>query len=67
MTQVQKVRKLYKTVLKLHRGLPNGLQTLGDNYARDEFKRHKNCTPKEAEIFLNEWTVSIVRLQLVHL
>lgn len=56
-SHVQRVRKLYKTVLRLHRGLPVELRVLGDNYAHDEFRRHKQCSIKEAEIFMNEWTV----------
>lgn len=56
-THLQRVRKLYKTILKLHRGLPPELQVLGNNYAHDEFRRHKKCSPTEAEIFMNEWTV----------
>lgn len=56
-THAQKVRILYKNILKLHRGLPKELQILGSNYTRDEFKRHKKCNEKEAEIFMNEWTV----------
>lgn len=58
LTQAQKVRRLYKTIIKLHRGLPQELKLLGDGYARDEFKRHKNCNPDEAKIFMNEWSVS---------
>ncbi|CAH2035749.1 unnamed protein product, partial [Iphiclides podalirius] len=34
----------------------------GDNYARDEFKRHKKCNPEEARIFLNEWTDYAIKL-----
>lgn len=66
-THVQKVRKLYKTILKLHRGLPAELQVLGNNYAHDEFRRHKSCTPKEAEIFMDEWTVCFVNIDLFFL
>lgn len=29
---------------------------MGNNYARDEFKRHKTCKKEEANIFLTEWT-----------
>lgn len=54
---IQKVKRLYKTILKLHRGLPTELQVLGTSYARDEFKRHKKCNEAEAKIFINEWTV----------
>lgn len=38
-SHVSKVRILYKTILRLHRGLPTDLQPLGNNYARDEFRR----------------------------
>ncbi|KAK3920057.1 Succinate dehydrogenase assembly factor 3, mitochondrial [Frankliniella fusca] len=55
-THVQRVRLLYKTILKLHRGLPAELQALGNSYIRDEFKRHKGCNTSEANVFMNEWT-----------
>jgi len=59
LNHVQRVRLLYKTILRLHRGLPKELQELGQAYARDEFRRHKNCNPKEAQIFMLEWSVCI--------
>lgn len=62
MSRVQRVRTLYKLILRLHRGLPEELQIIGTNYTRDEFKRHKKCNPQEANIFMSEWTVSILRL-----
>ncbi|KAK7076577.1 acetate non-utilizing protein 9 [Halocaridina rubra] len=55
-THHQRVRLLYKTVLKLHRGLPLELQALGDQYARDEFKRHKEADTEQAKTFMVEWT-----------
>ncbi|KAF7991709.1 hypothetical protein HCN44_010510 [Aphidius gifuensis] len=55
LTHVQRVRILYKTILKLHRGLPIEMQPLGNDYLRDEFKRHKSCNPAEAHVFMNEW------------
>lgn len=57
-SHVQRVRILYKTILKLHRGLPVEMQSLGNNYVRDEFRRHKNCNSSQADIFMNEWVVS---------
>ncbi|XP_020706741.1 succinate dehydrogenase assembly factor 3, mitochondrial [Athalia rosae] len=54
-SQVQRVKFLYKTILKLHRGLPLEIQSLGNNYVRDEFRRHKNCNPAEAQVFMTEW------------
>ncbi|EFN89998.1 succinate dehydrogenase assembly factor 3, mitochondrial [Harpegnathos saltator] len=59
---VQRVRILYKTILRLHRGLPAEIQSLGDNYVRDEFRRHKKCIESEAIIFLHEWTDYAVSL-----
>lgn len=56
-THLQRVRRLYKMVLRLHRGLPCEIRELGDVYVKDEFRRHKKCNPTEADIFLNEWAV----------
>lgn len=55
---LQNVRMLYKTILKLHRGMPPELQVVGNNYVKDEFKRHKKCKAEEADMFLREWSVS---------
>lgn len=57
LDHVSRVRRLYKLIFRVHRALPPELRIMGDNYARDEFKRHKKCNPEEAKIFLNEWTV----------
>ncbi|KAK4885865.1 hypothetical protein RN001_002136 [Aquatica leii] len=55
LTHTQKVRKLYKAVLKLNNGLPMELKLLGNNYVRSEFKRHKKCNSAEADVFMREW------------
>ncbi|KAI8045033.1 succinate dehydrogenase assembly factor 3, mitochondrial [Drosophila gunungcola] len=55
LTHPQRVRLLYKTILRLHRGLPAELRALGDNYVRDEFRRHLTCNPMEAQLFMTEW------------
>jgi hypothetical protein len=57
LTHVQRVRMLYKTILKLHQGLPADLRVMGTAYARDEFKRHKTCNVAEASVFMVEWAV----------
>lgn len=49
VSHVRRVRILYKSILKLHRGLPIEVQELGTNYVRDEFKRHKILKIKEDE------------------
>ncbi|XP_044738474.1 succinate dehydrogenase assembly factor 3, mitochondrial [Chrysoperla carnea] len=61
-THTQKVKFLYKTILKLHRGLPQDIQLLGSIYVRDEFRRHKNCNQAEAAVFINEWTDYAINL-----
>lgn len=62
LNHVQRVRMLYKTILKLHRGLPVELQVMGNSYARDEFKRHKTCNVAEASVFMVEWAKYAVTL-----
>jgi len=57
-THLQRVRLLYKTVLRLHRGLPLEFKAIGDQYVKEEFKRHKNCKPEEVSAFMTAWVVS---------
>jgi hypothetical protein len=67
LTHIQRVRMLYKTILKLHRGLPTELQVMGNSYARDEFKRHKTCNIAEASVFMVEWAVCNIFWPLLRL
>ncbi|XP_077159321.1 succinate dehydrogenase assembly factor 3, mitochondrial [Paroedura picta] len=52
---VSRVRTLYRKILQLHRALPLELKTLGDQYVKDEFRRHKSVGSAEAQRFLQEW------------
>uniref|UniRef100_A0A2K5R5D2 Succinate dehydrogenase assembly factor 3 n=1 Tax=Cebus imitator TaxID=2715852 RepID=A0A2K5R5D2_CEBIM len=52
---VSRVRALYKRVLQLHRVLPPDLKAVGDQYVKDEFRRHKAVGSDEAQRFLQEW------------
>ncbi|KAG7457507.1 hypothetical protein MATL_G00227910 [Megalops atlanticus] len=52
---VSKVRALYKRILLLHRFLPLDLRALGDQYVKDEFRRHKSASPEEVRCFMAEW------------
>lgn len=54
----QNVRILYKTILRLHRGLPQEVRELGDQYVKDEFKRHKDVTKEHVAPFMMEWAVN---------
>ncbi|KAM8839950.1 succinate dehydrogenase assembly factor 3, mitochondrial [Spinachia spinachia] len=52
---VSSVRALYKRILVLHRFLPIDLRALGDQYVKDEFRRHKSAAAEEAKGFMTEW------------
>ncbi|XP_022301870.2 succinate dehydrogenase assembly factor 3, mitochondrial-like [Crassostrea virginica] len=53
---VSRVRLLYKAILRLHRSLPLEMRAIGDQYVKDEFRRHKQVNPAEAYVFMQEWT-----------
>ncbi|KAF4080611.1 hypothetical protein AMELA_G00173420 [Ameiurus melas] len=52
---VSRVRALYKRILMLHRFMPIDLKALGDQYVKDEFRRHKSAPPEQAQHFMKEW------------
>lgn len=54
---LSKVRSLYKRILVLHRFLPVDLKSLGDQYVKDEFRRHKRAAEQEVNSFMKEWEV----------
>lgn len=55
---VASVRSLYKRILVLHRFLPIDLKALGDQYVKDEFRRHKSASAEEVKKFMTEWQVN---------
>ncbi|XP_040208227.1 succinate dehydrogenase assembly factor 3, mitochondrial [Rana temporaria] len=54
-SHVSRVRSLYRKILLLHRTLPLHLKALGDQYVKEEFRRHKAVGPAEAKLFMKEW------------
>lgn len=56
------VQRLYRRVLKLHRYLPTELKKLGDEYAKDEFRRHRDADQIQAYEFMDEWKVNFVNV-----
>ncbi|XP_028820166.1 succinate dehydrogenase assembly factor 3, mitochondrial [Denticeps clupeoides] len=52
---VSRVRSLYKRLLMLHRFMPIELRALGDQYVKDEFRRHKTASGHEVATFMVEW------------
>eukprot|EP01137_Pigoraptor_chileana_P007223 Opistho-2@52524 len=63
---VRAVRRLYREVLTVHRSLPPEFRSLGNTYARDEFRRHKDAKAEFVGPFMREWThyVDMVTRQL---
>ncbi|XP_046874692.1 succinate dehydrogenase assembly factor 3, mitochondrial [Hypomesus transpacificus] len=55
LAHVSRVRTLYKRILLLHRFMPIDLRALGDQYVKDEFRRHKMASPDEVKYFMREW------------
>ncbi len=58
LTHPQRVRYLYKMILRLHRSLPQDIRDVGDKYVREEFKKHKNADSAFIGPFMIEWSVS---------
>ncbi len=56
-SHAKNVLKLYKSLLRLHRGLPHEMRAIGDAYLRDEFRRHKGADAQHSRVFMQEWTV----------
>ncbi|CAL8295508.1 unnamed protein product [Merluccius merluccius] len=52
---VSRVRSLYKRILLLHRFLPIDLKALGDQYVKEEFRRHTRVSLQEGTSFMAEW------------
>ncbi|KAI0636263.1 ACN9-domain-containing protein [Trametes polyzona] len=47
---------LYRRILRAHRHLPHEMRSLGDDYVKAEFRRHKDITNKVHIIgFLSQW------------
>lgn len=46
---------LYRSILRLHRGLPSDLRFLGDSYVKDEWRKHRNADVKFVGPFVRAW------------
>ncbi|KAG1089944.1 hypothetical protein G6F42_019834 [Rhizopus arrhizus] len=48
--------KLYREILRSHRSLPPAMRSLGDDYVKAEFKRHKDIdNPAHIVGFVSQW------------
>ncbi|KAJ3010993.1 acetate non-utilizing protein 9 [Thoreauomyces humboldtii] len=55
MSSLPPVLNLYRAIRRLHKKLPPALRVVGNNYVRDEFRRHKKADPPFVSGFLKEW------------
>ncbi|RIA99134.1 hypothetical protein C1645_748046 [Glomus cerebriforme] len=56
---------LYRHILRIHRLLPPSLRSLGDNYVKAEFRRHKDITnPIQIVGFIDQWQVYLDKLEI---
>jgi len=54
---------LYRALLRAHRALPFEMRSLGDNYVKSEFRRHKDVTnPVYIMGFLAQWKMYLDQL-----
>ena len=60
LTHPQRVCLLYKSILRLHRGLPEQMQIMGDAYVKDEFRRNKTADHVQTITFMEAWAVRIL-------
>lgn len=49
--------RLYRRILRLHKNLPLTSKALGDQYLKDEFRRHKNARTDQIAEFIQEWKI----------
>ncbi|OBZ88649.1 Succinate dehydrogenase assembly factor 3, mitochondrial [Choanephora cucurbitarum] len=48
--------KLYRDILRSHRALPAAMRSMGDDYVKSEFKRHKTIdNPAHIVGFVSQW------------
>ncbi|KAH9481808.1 Succinate dehydrogenase assembly factor 3, mitochondrial [Psilocybe cubensis] len=54
---------LYRRLLRSHRNLPSDMRSLGDDYVKSEFRRHKEVTnPVHIMGFLSQWKMYLDEL-----
>lgn len=57
--------KLYRRLLRAHRALDADMRAVGDNYIKDEFKRHAGIdNPLQIVGFLSSWKLYLDQLEV---
>ncbi|KAI8827167.1 uncharacterized protein EV422DRAFT_29245 [Fimicolochytrium jonesii] len=49
------VLQIYRSIRRLHKDLPPALRLVGNNYIRDEFRRHRTADAAFVSHFTAEW------------
>lgn len=58
------VLRLYRRLLRLHQRLPDDtMATIGRQFVREEFRKHKGADSKFVVSFMKEWTVNLLHTQ----
>ena len=55
--------ELYRGILRAHRSLPPTMRSLGDEYVKAEFRRHRTAQPEFLDKFLAEWSQYLVQVR----
>ncbi|EST04784.1 Complex 1 LYR protein [Kalmanozyma brasiliensis GHG001] len=57
--------KLYRRIIRAHRKLDADMRAVGDNYVKDEFRRHKGIdNPLQIIGFLSSWKMYLDQLEV---
>lgn len=57
--------KLYRRLLRAHRHLDADMRAVGDNYIKDEFRRHRDIdNPLQIVGFLSSWKIYLDQLEV---
>ncbi|KIS69642.1 uncharacterized protein UMAG_10065 [Mycosarcoma maydis] len=57
--------RLYRRIIRAHRRLDPDMRAVGDNYVKDEFRRHKNIdNPLQIIGFLSSWKMYLDQLEV---
>ncbi|RKO98773.1 hypothetical protein CXG81DRAFT_28428 [Caulochytrium protostelioides] len=55
--------ELYRQIRRCHRMLSPEMSYIGNNYVRDEFRRHRNADPTFVRLFVAQWQAYLEQLR----
>ena len=63
MPPVLQPLRLFRTIMRAHKALPPVYRDLGDQYVRDEFRRHRTTKADFLQQFFAEWNAYLDALR----